>query len=247
MTEEKLTNLFTAIKEDAPKVSFQAVSRTFLRSLGIGTIGIVLSSFVRKWKPIQIIVMTTSTILIVAAGFLAAPTSSTSEPQSGQHSPSRESQGTSNTRSSEEIEIAYISQEDTFVQRIQRTGTFGTIRQMEPLPTQQLLSEFNASILPMSPVFKRDTLNTHERIFWIHRKMQDADMEIIREAATEAGIDFNYRLIVWKGEVRKCTFWMKFDNPNGGHCTYQSELKGKFNKQIRWIEDANGKAIQVFE
>ena len=72
-------------------------------------------------------------------------------------------------------------------------------------------------------------------------------MEIIREAATKAGIDFDYRLIVWKGEVRKCTFWMKFTNANGGQCTYQSELKGKFNKQIRWIEDENGKALQVFE
>lgn len=247
MNDEKLNSLFAVIKDEEPKVSFQASSRAFLRSLGVGGIGIVLSLFVRKWKPIQIIVMTTSTILIVAAGFLSAPSSSTSEQLNAQHFTSREPQRTSNTRSSEDIEIIYVSQEDTFVQRIQRTEFSGIIRQIEPLPTKQLLSKIAPSILPMSPVFKKDTLITSERIFWIKRNMHDSEMETIREEATAAGIEFDYRLLVWKGEVRRCTFWMKFENPNGGVCTYQSELKGRFNKQIRWIQDASGKAIQVFE
>lgn len=119
-------------------------------------------------------------------------------------------------------------------------------RKKRPLTGASFL-ENRAQTATSSDLETEKLKSTRERIFWIKRDMQDSEMEKIREAAIAAGIDFNYRLLVWKGEIRKCTFWMKFSNAKGGQCTYQSELKGKFNKQIRWIEDENGKAIEVFD
>jgi hypothetical protein len=96
---------------------------------------------------------------------------------------------------------------------------------------------------PLNPEDTTTTATTTMRTFLIERNSSDVEIEKIRKEAEAAGIEFKYKILVWKGKIKRCSIHVYFNNGKGGSCEYKMQLSGKFSKRIGWVEDENGKAI----
>jgi len=103
--------------------------------------------------------------------------------------------------------------------------------------------EITPTLPPLNPEDTTTATTTTTRSFLIERNTSDIEKEKIRKEAEAAGIDFKYKVLVWKGKIKRCSIHVYINNGKGGYCEYKTQLSGRFSKRIGWVEDENGKAI----
>lgn len=77
--------------------------------------------------------------------------------------------------------------------------------------------------------------------------MLDTELKVIEKAALAAGIDFEYIYVVWFGKVRKIEYTIKWKDADGKFYTRNESFKGTFISEIGWIENEEGKAVELLE
>jgi hypothetical protein len=253
-TENRIDQLFESTRTEAPIRSFESSKEVFIVGLeSAAPIGILA-----KWAKISftfktlimlgiIGTVTTLTICLVGSG--------------SSHEKIKPLELFPQTETTEVI--------DRVNEVVVKTTYFDTEKQLVEIrvePTKidasdsswmEIIKDFDTPLPPpdfegfivVPPTFLEDddSVNvdqkTTTRSFIIEKNTSDLEMEKIRKLAEAAGLEFNYRVLVWKGRIKRCTIHVYMNNGKGGYCKYDSQLSGKFHKQIEWVEDENGKAI----
>jgi hypothetical protein len=242
MKDEQLDDLFAQLSAEESVVSYDRAARKFLQSSGVGLLGIAVGMFLGKRNPFIYITMTASTLLVATLSLVYYSTG-TSDPTPHASSTRAEIAVQQEAWRSERSETVIYKPEKEVIDRT----AYRTTEDVDALAVKPadfiLLQTVDGPILQTADL--KPTNEAHTRIFWLTRNMDDHEMRAIEEAAEAAGIDFGFRILVWNGRVKKCTFWMNYEGSDGTSCGYQSELKGNFKKRIGWVEDANGQATAL--
>lgn len=243
MKDEQLDALFAQVRQESVVTPYPVLARRFLRSSGVGPLGVWLGLFLRKCNPLKCIVMTTSTLIVALVGTLYL-NSNAEQPQDTAHSLRSESHAPNAGPQSEHSALTIYTQENKILLHTEYNPE-DKVNTLHAKPVEFIPLQLQTlDTVPLHKSYKADG-EQKERLFWITRNMEDRDLRAIQEAAGQAGIDFNFRILVWNARVKKCTFWMKYTDKDGAYCEYQSELKGNFRKRIGWLEDAEGRATAL--
>lgn len=248
MSKDSLQDMFSELRNAEPKITFDSTSRRFLKSQNVGFFGISFALFFRKWNYLNWIIMTTSIITIsaITVFFLQSPE------KSDNALTSQEIVQQNNTETTQEveeaIEIEYFTADSQLIQRVRKDKSHQFKNKLEPLPIKRGIPTTNPEILePAYIPTDTSAVNPKKRCFKVYKNMDDTELPPIEAAAKAAGLDFRYKVIVWKGKVKRLEYRIKWTGEDGKYCTYHGTLKGKFTACIGWYEDADGNATGLLD
>lgn len=272
MKEQELDQLFKSVRESRVEIPLDQTRRRFLKSVGVGALGsfLVLKFYKLISLKLSIMILGMSTFATViffavapaktevkhpatpAKAMVVQSDSVNEETTEEKHVPMSVKMATvpSDSANEEITEITFYSPEHKVVKHIRKTTHERTeTNDINTLDSNHLISENQIDKLLSIVRSTKDSIPeaTHEKTFVLTRNMEDADLAEIERQATAAGIDFHYSILVWKGLVKRCKISMNFVSPSGASCNYKSELTGKFNKTIGWIENSEGKVVALID
>jgi len=250
MKEVKLDQMFATVRETQPEQSFRSTSRRYLKAKGVGIFGVALIFWGMLSHPLKIVIMIST---LLTAGAITTAILLHSTPESAV-APVKKHQ----TEQLENKEIVVDEVGNTTItyfddaKNVLRNETIPSRKQKAPTERMALLPIENLKGAPGTPKTRIPLQKTPKdsteniKTFVIERDMLDTKLQEIQEKAIAAGIEFRYKMVVWKGKTKKISFTMGLKT-EGTNCEYESELTGNFRKTIGWVEDGDGKAVRLLD
>ena len=243
-TENRIDQLFESTRTEAPIRSFESSKDAFIAGLETARPTGILA----KWAKISF----TFKILIMLEIIGATATLITCfVPNSSSHEKLKPLDPTPYTETTEVVD--YVNEV------VVKTIYFDTDKQWAEIrvePTKVNISdsnrkEFNKNLdIPLPPPVFIKTQDSNQaehqtttKCFSIEKNSSDLEIERIRKLAEAASLHFRYKVIVWRGKIKRCSLHICLNKYNEPSCEYDVNLSGKFWKKIQWVEDENGKAI----
>lgn len=243
-TENRIDQLFESTRTEAPIRSFESSKEVFVARLEAATPTGILA----KWAKIS---FTFKTLIMLGIIGTAATLITCLMGSGSSHEKLKPFELLLHT---ETIEV--VDHENEVVVK---TTYFDTEKQWAEIrvePTKidasdsssiEFIQELDTPLPP--PIFPKEDDSTKAfqqattKCFSIQKNSPDLEIEKIRKLAEAAGLHFQYKVIVWRGKIKRCSLHMCLDKGNESSCEYDINLSGKFWKKIQWVEDENGKAI----
>lgn len=250
MNENNINKLFESARTQAPITTFDKASTSFTSNVGLTNTGL-LAKWAKLSTQLKVIIMIGITALITTGAILVF--SSTEH----KATPKTDLKPATNKEVTESFERT-VTDDGT-----EKTTYFNDDKKIVNVVVRQIEIENVASdtveIITSSPIeetqFDKKPLevevksslqdSTKTVCFTIQKNTLDSELKEISQQAKAAGIQFSYSTWVWKGKIKRCTVTMRIDKGEGNFCETQSTLSGKFTKKIGWLEDGNGKAIEL--
>lgn len=252
MTEQnRLDDLFAAARNEDPKVSYAQAKSNFLQAIGLGFFGVLLLKWAGLSTKLKIVVMLSIVGIGSMVTLVTIQVSAPDEPKV--QLPISHVEQTVNKQVTVEpdgsSQTVYFDDDSNVVNVVETQVKSEEFLPLEVLKIDPIASpDPQEEIIPARQVAPQDT--TPEKVktvlFTITKNIKDDEMARIQREAKAAGIDFRYRILVWRGRVKKCTIGMTLATATGS-CSVCYELKGKFNKTVGWIVDEEGKAIEIID
>ncbi|MFT6921071.1 MAG: hypothetical protein ACJA1C_000065 [Crocinitomicaceae bacterium] len=243
-TENRIDQLFESTRTEAPIRSFESSKEAFIAGLETTTPTGILA----KWAKIS---FTFKTLIMLGIIGATATLITCLLPNSSSHEKLKPLDPTPYTETTEVVD--YVNEV------VVKTIYFDTEKQWAEIrvePTKVDISDSNRKEsnknldIPLPPpVFIKTEDSTQAyrktttKCFSIEKNSSDLEIERIRKLAEAAGLHFRYKVIVWRGKIKRCSLHICLDKDNEPSCEYDVNLSGKFWKKIQWVEDENGKAI----
>ena len=263
MKKNQIDNLFEGVRNQSPSYSYAEIEQSFLNS------AVQPLSVLEKFKQLSntkkiIIMVSTMAVLGTIITLLASSSGDAPSKKVEDPIPQKTENYTITTDEKGKTKTTYYNDDKEVVLVEISESSFTLLEDVldEPLPTPKraieqerkdpafetvLLANKNQSP-PDSTITEDSSKDTKSTLttFVITHNIKDSKLAEIKKEAAKAGVTFSYRIVVWKGKVKKCKIWMTSKTGENCNQTVSFDLRGrKFTKTIGWRTDEDGKFAEI--
>ena len=251
----RLDSLFESARIETPRTSYGKTQSTFLKSIGIGGLGIVAMKWAQLSTKFKIVIMLSTTLILTSIVTVIGLSSE-------QVMENQETELINTLKNAEVMEVItdqegntetlYLNEAEEVAVRVRKeTQANGELQlSLKPIAMKEIEGVTVLSN-PIEPVpyqnFEDSTKNDEFTpvYYVIDRSVTEEKMKKIKEECAAAGIELRYDLSIVRGKARKCKIFMRLETDNC-FITRSSKMRGSWITHVGWIQDENGKAIDFY-